>query len=151
MILDRISNLKYYGELIPGAEAIAAAFEKNSPTDAGFEVREKGYKLKTDDKRRFEVHYHTIDLMMAKSGGEIIAVCPMESVEMAEALPDGGDGNKMNGAPCGTPVQLYAGYFCAIYPGEAHMVGGCLEGETEVSKWVVKVPCPDRFCIEVGE
>lgn len=151
MILDKISHLRYYGEVIPGAESIAAAFAVNAPAEAPSEVREKAYALKADDKRRFEVHYQTIDLMMARDGGETIAVCPMEKLEMAEALPNGADGNKLDGAPCGTPVQLRAGYFCALYPGEAHMVGGSLEGCTEINKWVVKVPCPEKFCIEAHE
>ena len=67
----------------------------------------------------------------------------------AEALPNGGDGRKLDGAPQGTAVLLEQGYFCAILPGEAHMVGGKLDGaEGSVDKWVVKVPATDAYRVD---
>ena len=61
-------------------------------------------------------------------------------------LPKGADGRKLNGAPRGTAVLLEAGRFCAIFPGEAHMVGGKLpEGPDGIVKWVTKVPAPAEF------
>ena len=149
MILDQISRLSLYEREIPGASAIAAAFAAENPGAAPCEVREKAYALKEDSQRRFEVHGHTIDLMMAREGAEEIALCPDDRLEKAEALPGGADGRKLNGAPCGTRVQLEAGWFCAIFPGEAHMVGGRVPGAESVKKWVVKVPCPEAFCTEV--
>lgn len=149
MILDRIENLPLYAAVIPGAEEIARAFHANAPAQAPWEVREKSYPLKPDGQRRFEVHFHTIDLMMARTGGEVIHVCPMRQLTMAEALPGGADGRKMDGAPQGTAVCLEAGCFCAIFPGEAHMVGGQHEAIDDwVNKWVVKVPAPNLFAIE---
>ena len=51
------------------------------------------------------------------------------------------DGRKLDGAPRGSAVLLEQGWFCAIFPGEAHMVGGKVDGaEGEIDKWVVKVP-----------
>ncbi len=141
MILDLISRLPLYERLIPGAGDIAAAFTAADPAQAPFEVREKAYPLKEDSQRRFEVHRHTIDLMIIKAGAEEIAICPPERLEAAEPLPNGGDGCKLNGGPQGTRAQAEAGYFCAIFPGEAHMVGGKLPGADRVEKWVVKVPC----------
>lgn len=149
MILDLISRLSLYENIIPGASAIAAAYAAGDPAAAPCEVREKSYALKDDDKRRFEVHGHTIDLMMAQEGAEEIALCPFAELELAEALPNGGDGYKMNGAPRGTRVRLDAGFFCAILPGEAHMVGGKVSGAESLRKWVVKVPCPEALCVEV--
>ena len=60
----------------------------------------------------------------------------------AEKLPDGVDVQKFDGGPQGHAVVLKPGFFVAIFPGEAHMVGGqVIPGETDhVSKWVVKVP-----------
>ena len=146
MILDSVSRLPLYEALIPGAAQIAAAFENAAPQSAPCEVREKRYALKSDDKRRYEVHFHTIDLMIARAGAEIIHICPMAGLTPAEALPNGGDGCKLDGGPQGTAVLLAEGYFCAIFPGEAHMVGGKTEGEDgAVDKWVVKVPSPGAF------
>jgi len=149
MIIDTIARLPLYASQIPGADRIAAAFAANDPAMAPCEVREKSYALKPDEKRRFEVHFHTIDLMMAREGAEIIHICPMEALTPAEPLPNGGDGRKLDGAPRGTAAELCAGYFCAIFPGEAHMVGGKTGGdEDSIAKWVVKAPCAAPFEVE---
>ena len=146
MILDLISRLPLYEAQIPGAARIAAAFAGADPAAAPCKVLEKRYALKEDANRRFEVHFHTIDLMIAREGAEIIHICPMDRLAPAEALPNGGDGCKLDGAPQGSAVCLEQGYFCAILPGEAHMVGGKTDGaEGSVDKWVVKVPAPDAW------
>ena len=72
MILDRIDRLALYGGLIPGAAQIAGAFDAQAPEAAGCEVRQKRYACKDDAARRFEVHEHTVDLMMARRGAEVI-------------------------------------------------------------------------------
>ena len=152
MILDLISRLPLYERQIPGAGRIAEAFEANRPQDAPCEVRLKSYAPKSAAQRRFEVHFHTIDLMMAKSGAEVICLLPWEALQPAEPLPNGADGRKLDGAPQGSAVQLKAGYFCAIFPGEAHSVGGPADGAPEgIEKWVVKAPAPEQFCIEDNE
>lgn len=149
MILDRIENLPLYESVIPNAGRIAAAFAAASPAQAPCEVREKAYAAKADEKRRFEVHFHTIDLMIAHSGAEVIHLCSQDGLIPAEELPGGADGRKMDGAPQGTAVLLQGGFFCAIFPGEAHMVGGRPEGrESQIEKWVVKVPCTPEFKID---
>ena len=148
MITDRISNLSLYEPVIPGAKAIAKAFLSSDSGAAPCEVREKSYEQKEDSKRRYEVHFHTIDLMMAREGSEVIHVCPMDRLAAAEELPGGADGMKMDGRIQGSAVLLEEGYFCAIFPGEAHMVGGKTYGNTSsVTKWVVKVPCTETFSI----
>ena len=150
MILDSISRLPLYEAQIPGAARIASAFAGADPAAASCEVREKHYALKEDAKRRFEVHFHTIDLMIAREGAEIIHICPMDRLTPAEALPNGGDGRKLDGAPRGTAIVLEEGFFCAILPGEAHMVGGKLNGEEGfIDKWVVKVPAPAALWVQV--
>ena len=150
MIFDSVSRLPLYEAQIPGAAVIAAAFENANPDAAPCEVREKHYARKDDTKRRFEVHGHTIDLMIAREGAEVIHICPMDRLTPAEALPNGGDGRKLDGAPQGTAVLLEQGYFCAILPGEAHMVGGKPGGEEgSIDKWVVKVPAPDAYLVNI--
>ena len=148
MILDSISRLPLYEAQIPGAADIAAAFASLDPKAAPCEVREKRYAQKDDAARRFEVHFHTIDLMLARDGAEIIHICPMQALTPAEALPNGGDGRKLDGAPQGTAVELAQGMFCAIFPGEAHMVGGKTgAAEGFIDKWVVKAPAPAPFAL----
>lgn len=138
MILDTVERLPLYADLIPGAREIAAAFAASDPAAAPCEVREKRYATKADAQRRYEVHDHTIDLMIARGGAEVIHICSLEGMEPAEELKD--DGRKLNGPIHGSAVELDAGYFCAIFPGEAHAVGGQVEGQAgEIDKWVVKV------------
>ena len=146
MIIDKINRLPLYEAQIPCAGQIAAAFSAASPQSAPFEVREKSYALKEDADRRYEVHFQTIDLMMAREGAETIHICPANCLKPADALPNGADGRKLDGGPQGTAVVLETGSFCAIFPGEAHMVGGKIDrAEGRVSKWVVKVPSPEAF------
>lgn len=148
MILDTISRLPLYASQIPGAAQIAAAFHSQMPQSAPCEVREKSYALKEDEKRRFEVHFHTIDLMIAAEGAEVIHLCPAEQLIPAESLPNGADGRKLDGQPQGTSVLLEKGWFCAIFPGEAHMVGGKIQSNAgSIAKWVVKVPCTEAFAV----
>ena len=149
MIIDTISSLPMYDTIMPGSGRIATAYKNRRPGNTGVEVWEETYQTKPDEKRRFEVHYRTIDLMIARSGCEVIHICPMEELQPAEALPNGADGRNLDGAPQGSAVLLKAGYFCAIFPGEAYMAGGQINGEeTQINKWVVKVPSPDMFCVE---
>ena len=149
MILEPIARLPLYGGQIPGAARIAAAFAEGNPLSAPCEVREKRYAQKDDDARRFEVHGRTIDLMLARSGAETIHICPAAELAPAEPLPGGADGRKLDGGPRGSAVRLEAGWFCAIFPGEAHMVGGRADGADEIEKWVVKVPCGEEWVREI--
>ena len=138
MILDLISHLPLYNTLIPGAAQIAEAYFAQDPAAAPCEVREKSYVTKADDQRRFEVHEHTIDLMMACCGAEVIHICPQEDFTPAEPLKD--DGCKLDGHIHGSAIVLNENYFCAIFPGEAHAVGGHVNNQPgSISKWVVKV------------
>ena len=149
MIMDTVERLPLYAELIPQARELAERFRTRTADGLPFEVRFKQYETKPDEKRKFEVHRHTIDLMMCFEGEEIIHICPESELQPGDPLPDGGDGMKLIGAPRGTAVVLQPGCFAAILPGEAHMVGGQTAAGTPgtVSKWVVKLPSPERFCV----
>lgn len=142
MIIDTMERIALYEGVLPHAKEIAALWQTQSVEGATIEIRDKRYDTKPDEKRRFEVHARTIDLMIGLEGCEVIHICPQAELEPAEALPNGADGMKMNGAPQGHAVQLRPGTFVAIYPGEAHMVGGqVLCGTAEpLHKWVVKIP-----------
>lgn len=149
MIMDTFERLPLYAELLPCAEELRAHAQTKDAEGLPFEVRFKAYETKADEKRRFEVHRRTIDLMMGFEGSEIIHICPEDELTPGELLPNGADGQKLNGAPRGTAALLKPGWFIAILPGEAHMVAGQVTpGETgSVSKWVVKLPSPERFCV----
>ncbi len=149
MIMDTVERLPLYAELLPYARELSGRFKNREAEGLPFEVRFKQYDTKPDEKRKFEVHRHTIDLMMCFEGEEIIHICPEAELQPGEPLPNGGDGMKLVGAPRGTAVRLQSGCFAAILPGEAHMVGGQTKAGASgsVSKWVVKLPSPERFCV----
>ena len=141
MILDTVDRLPLYESILPGAAGIAKRFREQNTENAPWEIRQKEYDTKPDEKRRFEVHGHTVDLMLCRSGREVIHLCPASDLTPAESLPNGADGRKLDGGPRGSALLLCPGCFIAIFPGEAHMVGGqavCGVSET-ISKWVVKV------------
>ena len=141
MIIDTMERIALYEGILPHAAQIASLWNARSAEGATAEIRDKRYDTKPDDKRRFEVHSHTVDLMIGFEGREIIHICPKDALIPAEPLPGGGDGMKMDGAPQGHAVVLAPATFVAIYPGEAHMVGGQLTpGKAEpLHKWVVKL------------
>ncbi len=146
MITDRMERIGRYAGVLPHAAEIARLFREGKPESeaAPLEVRDKRYETKADEKRQFEVHAHTIYLMIGLEGEEIIHICPQEELEAGAALPGGADGMKMRGAPRGSAVILRPGCFVAIYPGEAHMVAGRVgDGAQAVHKWVVKLPVED--------
>lgn len=142
MIADTMDRIALYEGILPKAKEIAALWAARSPEGASMEVRQKAYDTKADAARKFEVHDHTVDLMIGLSGSEVIHVCPADELEEGEPLPGGADGRKLIGGPRGSAVVLRAGHFVALYPGEAHMVGGQLvPGEAgPLEKWVVKLP-----------
>lgn len=142
MILDTVDRLPLYESILPGAAEIAKRFLEQNTENAPWEIREKKYETKPDEKRRFEVHDRTVDLMLCASGREVIHICPAAELIPAEPLPNGADGRKLDGGPRGSAILFRPDCFIAIFPGEAHMVGGqAVCGVSEaISKWVVKVP-----------
>ncbi len=153
MIYDRNNRLINHRSALPGVDkavhlvgkeglTLAQAFER-----AGIEVRVKKYPTKDDDARLVEVHEHTIDLMVALSGREVIHLCDPAELTPGAPLPDGADGRKLQGAPRGLAFTLEAGHFLAIFPGEAHMVGGHPQTRPDtIDKLVIKLPAlrPDE-------
>ena len=142
MIVDTMDRIALYEGILPNAREIALLWLARSSENASVEIRDKRYDTKPDHKRRFEVHAHTVDLMIGFEGSEVIHICHPDCLIPAEALPNGADGMKLDGGPQGHAVLLQPGTFVAIYPGEAHMVGGqVLPGKAEsLHKWVVKLP-----------
>lgn len=142
MIIDTIDRIGLYASVLPYAKELGERFLAQSTDAAPCEIRQKAYNTRADAQRRFEVHAHTIDLMMGISGEEVIHLCRPDELTPAEPLPNGADGQKLDGSPRGHAVLLRPNCFVAIYPGEAHMVGGqVVPGEAQaIRKWVVKIP-----------
>lgn len=166
MIHGSIEQLIDHRSALPGVDRTLHAMIKRGLTlhqafeAAGIEVRDKAYPTRGDDRRQFEVHDRTIDLMVALEGEEVVHVCPAAELQPGMPLPDGADGRKLSGAPRGMAVPLKAGQFAAFFPGEAHMVAGHpAQGPGAIHKLVIKLPaaplrkedcpCPDD-CVRHG-
>ncbi|MDI9521273.1 MAG: YhcH/YjgK/YiaL family protein [Bacillota bacterium] len=166
MILDTTDRLNNYRSALPGLDKAMFAHQKRGVELAealraqGYEVRDKSYDTREDNQRKFEEHFHTVDVMICLEGEEIIHVCPAQDLQAGESLPEGQDGRKLLGGPRGLPLRLKAGHFAAFFPGEAHMVAGHVGGQQgPVHKLVVKVDlsrdinpaCPcDADCVRHG-
>ena len=124
MIADSMERIGLYEGIIPYAKELEARYRSGDTEGLPFEVRHKQYDTKPDEKRQYEVHFHTIDLMVGLDGAENIDLAPMEMLQSGAPLPGGGDGMKLVGGGRADPVRLEKGRFIAIYPGEAHRVGG---------------------------
>ena len=92
MIVDSVERLALYAALLPYAKELSERFQTRQTDGLPFEVRFKQYDTKPDEKRKFEVHRKTIDLMMCFEGEEIIHICPEAELVPGEPLPHGGDG-----------------------------------------------------------
>ena len=84
MITDRMERIGRYAGVLPHATEIARLFREGKPESeaAPLEVRDKRYETKADEKRQFEVHAHTIDLMIG------LARLPVPEIHLTEEEPD---------------------------------------------------------------
>ncbi|MDO5022390.1 MAG: YhcH/YjgK/YiaL family protein [Eubacteriales bacterium] len=146
MISDKTERLNHYRSALPGVDKAVFAHEKKGIdiakafTNEGIKVIEKAYDTREDINRKFEEHFHTVDLMICLEGEETIHVQDSNLLKAGENLPDGKDGRKLNGEPQGMALHLKAGHFVAFFPGEAHMVAGHVSNKkTHVKKLVVKI------------
>ena len=150
VIHDRITNLCQYVHVLPEVSRMARLLERFTEDTLprlealGIQALRKAYDTRENSERRFEVHGHTIDLMLALGGSEVVHLCDPAELRPAQMLPNGADGQKLDGLPRGSAVRLKAGEFLAIMPGEAHMVAGHPEGQpAHIDKLVIKL-VPDR-------
>lgn len=150
MIADSMDRIGLYAGIIPYAEKLQTRYLSGDMDGLPFEVRHKQYETKPEEKRQYEVHFHTIDLMIGLDGAETIDLAPMSALQPGAPLPNGGDGMKLVGNGRADVVRLEKRRFVAIYPGEAHRVGGqIVPGKAEtLTKLVVKLPCPEAFCLK---
>ena len=97
MIADSMERIGLYEGIIPYAKELEARYRSGDTEGLPFEVRHKQYDTKPDEKRQYEVHFHTIDLMVGLDGAENIDLAPMEMLQSGAPLPGGGDGMKLVG------------------------------------------------------
>lgn len=97
MITDSMERIGLYEGIIPYAKELEARYRSGDTDGLPFEVRHKQYETKPEEKRQYEVHFHTIDLMVGLDGAETIDLAPMSALQPGAPLPNGGDGMKLVG------------------------------------------------------
>ena len=115
MIADSMERIGLYEGIIPYAKELEARYRSGDTEGLPFEVRHKQYDTKPDEKRQYEVHFHTIDLMVGLDGAENIDLAPMEMLQSGVPLPGGGDGMKLVGGGRAKPTAS-AGRLCPDSP-----------------------------------
>ena len=106
----------------------------------GAYVSVQEYTTKARKDAKYEAHKKFIDIQMILSGKEIIAVTPIDKMEIAEEYKDEKDVMFFKHNDECTDYVLEDGDFVILYPEDVHMPGVCVNEKSFVRKIVVKVP-----------
>ena len=143
-----MKDLTKIKELCPSAyefiinKAEGAAVGKYSLEDGAY-VSVQEYTTKARCDAKYEAHKKFIDIQMILSGKELIAVTPIEKMEILnEYNPEKDVMFFKHNDEC-IDYLLEAGDFLILYPEDVHMPGVCVNEKSAVKKIVVKVPVKD--------
>lgn len=150
MILDRYENASIYKGIHPGIDAVlekvvefsAANFPKEKQIldgDCVF-MNPNEYKTHAPDGASFEAHRAYIDVMCMIEGEETIYVKNVNGLsQITKEYDEEKDYLLARFDADHTPVRLKAGFFCILFPEDAHAPGCHADGEKSVKKFVGKV------------
>ncbi len=131
-------------EKIKKALEILATLDENTPPghyevspDIYYNVEE--FETDFEQNRRFESHRKHVDIQCVLQGEELIFVEDAEKLEVEEELPPERDVAFYRGTGIGKRNMLKGGDYLALYPGEAHKPGVCVEAPRRVKKAVFKI------------
>ncbi len=149
MILDRITNGERYACL---SRDFARAFELLKQGDIArkeegkYEVEGnrlyfmvQNYITKLAEERRFEAHRRYADIQAVFSGREAIGYRQAEGLEVQTEYDASKDIEFFETPDVYTSLQLEAGEFVVLFPGEAHMPQLQLSGPSQIRKIVFKI------------
>ena len=147
MIYDSLDHIDVYKHVHPGGYKglrILRDTDFSQLPDGKYEVdgEELFYSLMTYQSKPVndtpETHKKYIDIQCVLSGGEAMAVAPLEEMEeVVEARPEGDIW--LHHGPTPSVVYLTPGKFAAVWPGDAHAPGIALGEPAQCRKAVVKV------------
>lgn len=148
MICDKLNNSNMYCKVHPGfkkAFDFLKDFEKNPLPVGKYEIDGENvyasvqeYETQPCDAKKWEAHKKYIDIQAVFSGVEALGWTPLEELER--------DGKYMEESDCtlfkeyeGSELILKKGYFCVLFPEDAHKPGCVSRVSSKMSKIVVKV------------
>ena len=140
-----MKDLNKIKELCPSAydfivnKADGAAVGKYELEDGAY-VSVQEYTTKARSEAKYEAHKKFIDIQLILSGKELIAVTPIEKMEIKDEYNEAKDVMFFQHNDECTDYVLEAGDFLILYPQDVHMPGVCVNERSLVRKIVVKVP-----------
>ena len=140
-----MKDLNKIKELCPSAydfivnKADGAAVGKYE-LEGGAYVSVQEYTTKARSEAKYEAHKKFIDIQLILSGRELIAVTPIEKMEIKDEYNETKDVMFFQHNDECTDYVLDAGDFLILYPQDVHMPGVCVNERSLVRKIVVKVP-----------
>lgn len=108
--------------------------------EGGAYVSVQEYTTKARSEAKYEAHKKFIDIQLILSGRELIAVTPIEKMEIKDEYNETKDVMFFQHNDECTDYVLEAGDFLILYPQDVHMPGVCVNERSLVRKIVVKVP-----------
>ena len=108
--------------------------------EGGAYVSVQEYTTKARSEAKYEAHKKFIDIQLILSGRELIAVTPIEKMEIKDEYNETKDVMFFQHNDECTDYVLEAGDFLILYPQDVHMPGVCINERSLVRKIVVKVP-----------
>jgi len=149
MILDQLAHSRQYTALSPRFQAAFAFLDKFDGTAAPGKYEIDGtnlyalvqkYTTKPAAGRQYEAHLKYIDIQYVHSGRETILWAPLPALKQP-AIPydEKSEAAMYNLIPEGFDINLSAGLFTILFPGDGHVPATVWGSPSEVSKVVVKV------------
>ena len=140
-----MKDLNKIKELCPSAydfivnKADSAAVGKYELENGAY-ISVQEYTTKARSEAKYEAHKKFIDVQLILSGKELIAVTPIEKMELKDEYNEIKDVMFYHHNDECTDYLLEAGDFLILYPQDVHMPGVCVNEKSPVRKIVVKVP-----------
>ena len=150
MILDKFENAKLYKGIHPGIDAVLAKAATITAKDFPAEkvvldgkklyLNPNQYETHPAEKASFEAHRAYIDVMCMIEGEETIYVKNTDQLRTIKKEYDAeGDYLLAELDADSTPVRLKEGFFCVLFPQDAHAPGCVADKAMKVKKLVGKV------------
>lgn len=145
MIVDKISNMMNYKELLPYVENGMKAVDALETLEVGRYEFEGGYFMVQKgtttqaEEKPFEAHRNYLDIQIVVEGAEEMGWDDIADCEVTSPYNPDKDMEKMNGTYKHT-MLISAGMFYAVFPQDAHRPCMHMTEPHDYTKIVMKLP-----------
>ncbi|MHB8065061.1 MAG: YhcH/YjgK/YiaL family protein [Ruminiclostridium sp.] len=150
MIVDTLSNMKLYKELLPPLLTVEKfiydhKYKENIQCckylidNENIFALVQQYETKESEDLKWESHSKYLDVQFILEGEEAIGYAPIEALTLEGGFAEENDIAFYNGPRAYTNITLSAGMFAIFYPGEGHLPCCISEKVSNVKKIVFKI------------